>query len=196
MSKLLKNLTSSSGAPMGITMCVCGHTYIEHITNMPSPFEERACRGCACAQFECATKRQVVQMDVPDIKHVRGEYARVGALHMFNAYWWALMENRDMNNDERRAHLCAFHEVTIEYVRAGPDRDDYCWVLIEPSDAFKGMDTSALFTAGKAWQPSTEVVRELLSRGVHVTVTYPRDLDVIALMQTYQDTADEPKMGE
>ena len=101
-----------------------------------------------------------------------------------------------MNNDERRAHLCAFPEVTIEYVRVGSDWDEYCWVLLEPSDAFNGMDTSMLFTAGKTTHPSTKVVQELLNRGVHVTVTYPRDPDVIHLMQTYQDTADEPKMGE
>ena len=75
---------------MGVTMCVCGHMYVEHIEKMPSPPTERKCRECPCALFDAATDAQAQQMDVPSEERARAEYTRAGgarALAMF-AYSW------------------------------------------------------------------------------------------------------------
>lgn len=81
---------------------------------------------------------------------------------------------------DRRAHYESFSAVTLQFVNIGPDWDDYCWIVVEPSESFRGTDK--LFTAGAHCIPDINVTGELLSRGVEILIDYPLDPDVYRCM--------------
>jgi hypothetical protein len=94
MPKLKRNPIADNGAPMGVSMCACGHAYVDHIKNMPSPQTERQClnASCSCAQFVLATDEQARKMYAPNESKMRQAYRRLDASHMFDASWDALCE--------------------------------------------------------------------------------------------------------
>ena len=70
------------------------------------------------------------------------------------------------------AHYGSFQRVTVKQVCVGPDEDDLCWIVIEPSVLFSGLGIDRYFTAGSCNVPSLDVVQELLARGVEVTIEH------------------------
>lgn len=69
-------------------------------------------------------------------------------------------------------HYRSFKKVTIEQVRVREDENDLVWVIIEPSEMFRGLGPERLWTAGDDDIPDWDVIQELIDRSVEVTIIH------------------------
>ena len=73
----MRNPHAMNGAPMGETMCACGHVYVSHVKHMPSPPTERSCLKCDCTKFSAMSDADYKTAATPTSAEIYDEYARV-----------------------------------------------------------------------------------------------------------------------